>query len=178
MFALSLWELLQTEPVYPTLKTICQWEIIKYTNKSYTISPDGKLNEQFLSKCGRQRNIIITFNNVQMADRRRGGLVVERRTPEREVGGSILTQVAVLCPSARYIYLPIVLVIHRKRWLRPDMTGKLLTGTLSKNETKNKRLISLLKLTPMAVNRDLQQKYRHDTVIHKHIYFRKHTFKQ
>ena len=28
----------------------------------------------------------------------RGGLVVERRTPEREVGGSILTQVAVLCP--------------------------------------------------------------------------------
>ena len=30
--------------------------------------------------------------------RRRGGLVVERRTPEREAGGSILTQVAVLCP--------------------------------------------------------------------------------
>ena len=29
---------------------------------------------------------------------RRGGLVVERRSPEREVGGSILTQVAVLCP--------------------------------------------------------------------------------
>ena len=29
---------------------------------------------------------------------RRGGLVVECRTPEREVGGSILTQVAVLYP--------------------------------------------------------------------------------
>ena len=29
---------------------------------------------------------------------RRGGLVVERRTPEQEVGGSILTQVAVLYP--------------------------------------------------------------------------------
>ena len=28
---------------------------------------------------------------------RRGGLVVERRTPERDVGGLILTQVAVLC---------------------------------------------------------------------------------
>ena len=38
--------------------------------------------------------------------RRRGGLVVERRTPEWEVGGSILTQVAVLCHWARYIYLP------------------------------------------------------------------------
>ena len=30
--------------------------------------------------------------------RRHSGLVVERRTPEREIGGSILTQVAVLCP--------------------------------------------------------------------------------
>ena len=29
---------------------------------------------------------------------RRDGLVVERRTPEREVGGSSLTQVAVLYP--------------------------------------------------------------------------------
>ena len=29
---------------------------------------------------------------------RRRGLVVELRTPEREVGGLILTQIAVLCP--------------------------------------------------------------------------------
>ena len=29
---------------------------------------------------------------------KRSDLVVERRTPELEVGGSILTQVAVLCP--------------------------------------------------------------------------------
>ena len=34
---------------------------------------------------------------------RRGGLVVECRTPERGAGGSILTQVAVLCPSGRNI---------------------------------------------------------------------------
>ena len=40
------------------------------------------------------------------------------KTPEREVGGSILTQVAVL-----------YLVIPRKRWLRLDMTEKLLIGT-------------------------------------------------
>ena len=32
--------------------------------------------------------------------------MVERRTPEREVGGSILTRVAVLCPGVRYIYFP------------------------------------------------------------------------
>ena len=54
---------------YPTLKTICQWEIIKYTNTSYTISPDGKLNERFFSKRGRQLYIILTFNNVQKIDR-------------------------------------------------------------------------------------------------------------
>ena len=29
-----------------------------------------------------------------------------------------------------------VLVIPRKRWLHPDMTEKLFTGTLSKNENK------------------------------------------
>ena len=49
--------------------------------------------------------------------------MVERRTPERGGGASILTQ---------------VLVIPRKRWLRPDITEKLFTGTLSKNETKTK----------------------------------------
>ena len=31
--------------------------------------------------------------------------MVERRTPEGEVGGSIFTQVALLYPCARYIYL-------------------------------------------------------------------------
>ena len=35
---------------------------------------------------------------VYLKGQRRGSLVVERRTPEREVGGSILTQVAVLYP--------------------------------------------------------------------------------
>ena len=37
------------------------------------------------------------MSHVTRKPRRRGGLVVECRTPEREVGGSILTQVAVLC---------------------------------------------------------------------------------
>ena len=42
----------------------------------------------------------------RLTTRRRGGLVVERRTPERDVGGSILIQVAILCPLAIYIHLP------------------------------------------------------------------------
>ena len=41
-----------------------------------------------------------------------------------------------MCIRARYIYIPKVLVIVRKRWLRPDMTETLFSGTLSKNETK------------------------------------------
>ena len=38
--------------------------------------------------------------------RRRGGPVVERRTPEGEVGGLILTQVAVCVLEQDHIYLP------------------------------------------------------------------------
>ena len=41
-----------------------------------------------------------------------------------------------LCPSARHIYSPNVLVIPRKLWLHPDMTENLFTGTLSKKQTK------------------------------------------
>ena len=38
----------------------------------------------------------------------------------------------VLCTWVRHIYSPkvLVLVIPRKRWLRPNMTEKLFTGTL------------------------------------------------
>ena len=41
-----------------------------------------------------------------MAYGRHSGLVVECQTPEQEIRGLILTQVAVLFPWARYIYLP------------------------------------------------------------------------
>ena len=62
--------------------------------------------------------------------------MIEPRTPEREVGGIYLRHVvsmskATLTPRK-------VLVIPRKRWLRPDMTEKLFTGTLSLNKTKTK----------------------------------------
>ena len=60
--------------------------------------------------------------------------MVERRTPEREVGGSILTRVAVLCPGVRLK----VLVIPRKWWLRPYKAKILFTETL-KNKTKRLR---------------------------------------
>ena len=40
----------------------------------------------------------------------------------------------VLCPRARHIYSPKVLVIPRKRWLRPNRTEKLFTGTLRINQ--------------------------------------------
>ena len=56
--------------------------------------------------------------------------MVQRRTPEREVGSSKPT-CAVLCPNSAK-----VLVILRKRWLRPDMIEKLLTGTLNLNTNK------------------------------------------
>ena len=50
--------------------------------------------------------------------------------------GSILGRVGVLFPWARDIYSPKVLVIPRNRWLRLNMTEKLFTGTLNKNQNK------------------------------------------
>ena len=61
----------------------------------------------------------------------RGDLVVESLTLGREVGDSIPTS------AVKDTFTPRkVLVIPRKRWLRPDMTEKLLTGTLSININK------------------------------------------
>ena len=52
--------------------------------------------------------------------------MVERRTPNREVLGSIPTSGTVLCPSARHINsLCTALVKPRKRWLCADMTSKI-----------------------------------------------------
>ena len=63
--------------------------------------------------------------------------MVEPRTSEREVGGSILPPPC--CALQQDTFPPRkVLVIPRKRWLRPDMTGKVLTWTLSPNKTKPK----------------------------------------
>ena len=53
--------------------------------------------------------------------------------------GSILTWVSVLFPWARDIYSPKVLVIPRNRWLRPNMTEKLFTGTLRIKANKQKQ---------------------------------------
>ena len=55
--------------------------------------------------------------------------MVERRTEEQEVGGSILTRVAVFFLEQDTFTSQKVLVIPRKRWLCPDMTEQLLTGT-------------------------------------------------
>ena len=49
-----------------------------------------------------------------------------------------------------FVYLPKVLVIPRKRWLRPDTTEKLFTGTLSLNKTKTK--INLISWPSKAQN--------------------------
>ena len=61
--------------------------------------------------------------------------MLERQTPEREVVDPHSDRCVV---SLSKVHLPSksTQVIPRKRWLCPDMTEKLFTGTLSKNETK------------------------------------------
>ena len=66
--------------------------------------------------------------------------MVERRTPEREVGGSKPTSVVV--SLSKTLYSRKVLVIPRKQWLHPDMTEKLLTWTLSLNTNNQNKLKS------------------------------------
>ena len=77
----------------------------------------------------------------------RAGLVVRASDSGARGRGSILTRFTVLCPWARHIYLPKVLVIPRKRWLRPNMTEKLFTGTL--------RIKSSSQITPKCKNNQL-----------------------
>ena len=60
------------------------------------------------------------------------------RTPDPEVGGSSPTRVKPCCVLEQGTFTPQkVLVIPRKRWLRPNMTEKLFTGTLRINQPTN-----------------------------------------
>ena len=65
----------------------------------------------------------------------RGGLAVYASdSGSRGQGFEPHSGQTVLCPSARRIYSPKVLVIPRKLWLCPNMTGKLFTETLRINQ--------------------------------------------
>ena len=70
---------------------------------------------------------------------RRGGLVVELRTPEREVGvrSSLRSPCCILEQNTTFRSTSqkvLVIGLPRKRWFHPDMTEKLLTGTESLNK--------------------------------------------
>ena len=64
--------------------------------------------------------------------------MVNARTPDPEVGGSSPNRVKPCCVLEQGTFTPQkVLVIPRKRWLRPNMTEKLFTGTLRINQPTN-----------------------------------------
>ena len=64
------------------------------------------------------------------------------RTPDPEVGGSSPTRVKSCCVLEQGTFTPQkVLVIPRKRWLRPNMTEKLFTGTLRIKSTNQHTVI-------------------------------------
>ena len=71
----------------------------------------------------------------------RTGLVVRASDSGSGDPGSILGRVGGLFPWARGIYSPKVLVIPRNRWLRLNMTEKLFTETLNKNQNKTKQFV-------------------------------------
>ena len=87
---------------------------------------------KWLLKCAIQKDI-----------QDRGGLLVEHRAPNQMVLGPIRTWGAVLCPWARQSYSPHYCLIPRHRWLRPDITEKFVTATLSINTNKQKDYLYL-----------------------------------
>ena len=75
--------------------------------------------------------IHVKLNKEDKGEGGGAGLVVRASDSEARVRVSLLTRpVTMLCPLVRQIYSLKVLVIPRKRWLRPNMTVKLFTGTL------------------------------------------------
>ena len=74
-----------------------------------------------------------TFNTETNPSFSSGGavVVVEPRTPEREVGvrSSVRAPCCVLEQKHIYLKFPKVLVIPRNRWLHPDIYEKLFTVT-------------------------------------------------
>ena len=100
------------------------------------------LDEGFAKEC----NIaIILYKCLLYNLGERTGLMVRASDSGSGDPGTILGRVGVLFPWARGIYSPKVLVIPRNRWLRLNMTEKLFTGTLNKNQNKlyNLRFVSL-----------------------------------
>ena len=69
--------------------------------------------------------------------------MVERRTPEREVRGFDSHSGRRVVSLSKIHYLPKVLAIHRKCWLRPDIAEKLFAGTLSKTK-RNENLVTMV----------------------------------
>ena len=57
------------------------------------------------------------------------------------------------------LYSPKVLVILRKRWLRPDMTEKLLTGMLSLNTNKQSLVAYLFEWEKLATNDQINRRF-------------------
>ena len=82
------------------------------------------------------------------------------RTPDPEVGGSSPTWVKPCCVLEQGTFTPQkVLVIPRKRWLRPNMTEKLFTGTLRINQPTDQPNLLADSMTSMTAKRIRQPKW-------------------
>ena len=73
----------------------------------------------------------------------RTGLVVRASDSESGDPGSILGRVGVFVSLSKRHLLPKSTGIPRNRWLRLNMTEKLFTGTLNKNQNKTKTKFGL-----------------------------------
>ena len=88
--------------------------------------------------CKSFTSMSVTFTRRTCTRNRRGAWWLSGRALDSGGRGfeTYLRRVEAL---SKTLYSPKVLVIHRKRWFRPDMTEKLLTGTLNLNTNKQTR---------------------------------------
>ena len=73
------------------------------------------------------------------------------QTLEREFGG-FETYLSHVVSLSKTLCSPKVLVIPRKWWLLPDMTEKLLTGTLSLNTNKSMSSTNNIRIRSLKLN--------------------------
>ena len=88
--------------------------------------------------------------NVKYTQRQGGARWLSGRASDsRARGRGFETYLRRVLSLSKTLFSPKVLVIHRKRWLRPDMTEKLLTGTLILNT--NKKNLSVNEQLPVSI---------------------------
>ena len=106
-------------------------KVAKNQGAYFYVNKNNRVRVFFKSKAYKPSNEKMSYAICIQPVHSRGPWWLTIRPPDPEVGGSSPTQVPMFVLEHDIFTPQKVLVIPRKRWLRPNMTEKLFTGTLS-----------------------------------------------